>query len=148
MIVGIYIANRSSTITGLETLPTVNLLPLRISTALTIFESAKQIQEDLARISDARNVSTGLWQIYEWTGVKVSTFVNWLRLPEASDGKDEGEEMVGGDFTRDAEIERDEVVEGGNEEFVVPRELEGREGIRDAYIVSPHSTHLIYGRHC
>lgn len=148
VIVGIYIANRSSTITGLETLPTVNLLPLRISTALTIFESAKQIQEDLARISDARNVSTGLWQIYEWTGVKVSTFVNWLRLPEASDGKDEGEEMVGGDFTRDAEIERDEVVEGGNEEFVVPGELEGREGIRDAYIVSPHSTHLIYGRHC
>ncbi|KAE9991139.1 hypothetical protein EG327_000380 [Venturia inaequalis] len=134
VIVGIYIANRSSSITGLEMLPTVNLLPLRINTTLTILDSAKQIQDDLARISDARNVSAGLWQICEWTSVKVGTFVNWLRLPEGDDGRDDGEQGVGGDSTGEAEMERDEIVEGGSEEFVVPKELKGSEGFGDAYI--------------
>ncbi|TLD37492.1 Hydroxamate-type ferrichrome siderophore peptide synthetase [Venturia nashicola] len=134
VIVGVYIANRSSSITGLEMLPTVNLLPLRINTTLTILESAKHIQEDLARISDAQNVSTGLWQIYEWTGVKVGTFVNWLRLPDAADGEDGKEEGVGGNVSREAETETDEIVEGGSEEFVAPRELRGSERTRDAYI--------------
>lgn len=138
VVVGIYIANRSSSITGLETLPTVNLLPLRIDTSLAILDSAKAIQEDLTRISDARNVSTGLWQIYGWTGVKVGTFVNWLRLPETEDGEDDEEDGARGEWTKYAEVERDEVVEGGTEEFVVPRELRGSEGMRDAYVVSQH----------
>ncbi|QDS75545.1 nrps [Venturia effusa] len=134
VIVGIYIANRSSTIAGLDFLPTVNLLPLRINTTLPVLDSAKQIQAGLARISDVQNVSTGLWQIYKWTGVKIGTFVNWLRLPEASDGEVNEEEGLGGDLAREADTERDEITEGGSREFVVPLELQGSGGVREAYI--------------
>jgi amino acid adenylation domain-containing protein len=137
VLIGIYIANRSSSIAGLEMLSTVNLLPLRIDTTLPVLKSAKQIQEDLARVSDAQNVSTGLWQIYEWTGVKVGTFVNWLRLPESSTEKaTEAAQVMDAEATSEAEEERDEINECGSGDFVIPRELQGSDGVREAYIVS------------
>ena len=93
VILGIYLANRSLPISGIEAaaMPTVNLLPLRVCTPLqqTTVESAKQIQRDLQNIGELPNATVSLWEIKNWTGVVVDTFVNFLTLPEAEKTHDE-----------------------------------------------------------
>ncbi|KAL1610378.1 NRPS [Paraconiothyrium brasiliense] len=94
VVVGLYLANRSLPIADLHEvpIPTVNLVPLRVSAPLTtdVFEVAAQIQYDLQEISAPANASAGLWEIAELTGVKVDTFVNFLKLPDGREGAEEG----------------------------------------------------------
>jgi hypothetical protein len=120
-IIGIYIANRFYDNHLLQTSPTVNLLPLRVRTGIPLLESAAQIHADLARISEAQHVSVGLWEIYKWTGVKVRTFVNWLKLP----GGDDGANGIGstGEETGSVKEARDDIIESDASDFEVPREL-------------------------
>ena len=72
-IIGVYLANR----TDLTTYPTLTLVPLRVELAGNLATVAAAIQDDIHRITSG-NQHVGLWQIYEWTGVRVSTFVNFL----------------------------------------------------------------------
>jgi amino acid adenylation domain-containing protein len=87
IIIGIYLANRSHPIPSLITavIPTVNLVPLRISAPLdnTLTDMAAQIQYDMQEISRLENASVALWEIDAWTGVKLDTFVNFLKFPDA-----------------------------------------------------------------
>ncbi|KAF2422748.1 hypothetical protein EJ08DRAFT_475481 [Tothia fuscella] len=150
-IIGVYIANRSDTHgEDLATSPTVNLLPLKIDIQGGILVSAKQIQSDLARISDVENVNVGLWQIERWTRVKVGTFVNYLRLPGEGDGDgfrrdvrvDEKEIRGGGnvmgagsdDMKQDDETKRNDGEET-SETFAVPSELMGNT-VKNVYVPS------------
>ena len=98
IIFGIYLANRSLPPEGLPTLtsPTMNLVPLRIRNVLRtpIFESAETIQQDLHAIGSAENSGVGLWEVLEWTGVKVDCFVNFLSLPGSGDDQDAGRKWV------------------------------------------------------
>ncbi|KAL5115064.1 hypothetical protein ACEQ8H_007039 [Pleosporales sp. CAS-2024a] len=82
VILGIYLANRALAIQGIQhaAVPTLNILPLRVRTQ-DMIQSAKQIQEDLQKISDAQHVGASLWEIDTWTGVKVDSTVNFLTLP-------------------------------------------------------------------
>ncbi|KAK5109039.1 hypothetical protein LTR62_007587 [Meristemomyces frigidus] len=93
IVIGIYLANRSH-LPDLDALayPTLNLVPLRVRRPLeyTTIASAKQIQNDLREIGTAENSSVGLWQIAEWTGVKIDTFVNFLKIPETSARRNDG----------------------------------------------------------
>lgn len=97
IIFGIYLANRSLPLDGLPTraIPTVNLVPLRICNTLQtpLHDTAQAVQRDLHAIGSAENSSVGLWEIVEWTGVKIDCFVNFLTLPgERDDGvNDSGE---------------------------------------------------------
>jgi len=81
-VVGIYLANRASNPT--ITAPTLCIVPLRIRRQASnkdkslLFTTAKQIQADLEKISAQEVVGTGLWEIEEWTGVRVDCFVNFL----------------------------------------------------------------------
>jgi amino acid adenylation domain-containing protein len=88
VVLGIYLAGRSH-IDHLPTLrsPTLNLVPLLVRdvSSAPLLEIAKQIQQDLQAIGSAENSVVGLWEIAAWTGVKVDTFVNFLRLPDAAD---------------------------------------------------------------
>jgi amino acid adenylation domain-containing protein len=96
VVLGLYLANRSLSIAGIETaaIPTVNLLPLRVRTPLTqsTLDAAKQIQRDIQNISELAHASASLHEIKTWTGVTVDSFVNFLTLPsteehtEGSDG--------------------------------------------------------------
>lgn len=92
IILGIYLANRSLPLDGLPTraIPTVNLVPLRIRNALQtpLHESAQAVQRDLHAIGTAENSAVGLWEIFQWTGVKVDCFINFLSLP--GDNDDDG----------------------------------------------------------
>jgi aryl carrier-like protein len=131
VVIGVYMANRDHTIEDLDTSPTVNLLPLRVTTGIGILESARMVQRDLARISEIEHVSVGLWEIAEWTGVKVDTFVNYLKLPGRGD--EFRRDVRGSDKT----TERNEVAVGVIPDLIFEVPMELRDNVvRDAYLVS------------
>lgn len=85
VVFGIYVANRSH-LPELDQLaaPTLNLLPIFVPspTRSGLVDIAKRIDSDLRLIGSAENSGVSLAEIYRWTGVKVDSFVNFLRLPE------------------------------------------------------------------
>ncbi|RMZ71730.1 nonribosomal peptide synthetase 2 [Pyrenophora seminiperda CCB06] len=97
IVIGIYLANRSfAGIPNLSTapIPTVNLLPLRVKSPHDLVGTAKQIQKDLLAISSTpSHAAVSLFEISEWTGVRVDTFVNFLTLPEGPVQQEEQEEQ-------------------------------------------------------
>ena len=89
LVVGLYLANRSHDTEGLSELmaPTVNIVPLRLDNKLShdhesLFVAARKIQDDINEISMVEHSGVSLVEIAEWTGVRISTCVNFLRLPE------------------------------------------------------------------
>jgi len=101
VVFGIYVANRHSTDDGLElaqaTIPTLNFLPLRVKETFnrSILQLAENIQKDLIEFSvNNRNLSS-LWDIYQWTGIQVDCFVNFLKEPkrELEEGHSKSEDL-------------------------------------------------------
>jgi len=151
IVLGIYLANRSH-MDDLSFLaaPTLNVVPLRVRQPSTtnLVDVAKQVQNDLQIISTAPNAQVGLWQVDQWTGVKVDTFVNFLKLPDSS-SEEEGEKAVTSNGqAEDVSIEE---VESGRqtearynvhepasvrEEFSPPKELQ-QNRVAGSYLVSP-----------
>ncbi|KAM6480747.1 non-ribosomal peptide synthetase, siderophore synthesis [Trichoderma sp. SZMC 28011] len=84
VIFGIYLANRTDEALPL-TFPTLNLVPLRVRLGPTdsILEIADTIQNDIHLIAAEGRADVGLWEVAAWTGVKVTSFVNFLSLPDA-----------------------------------------------------------------
>ncbi|KAK5137565.1 hypothetical protein LTR08_008545 [Meristemomyces frigidus] len=95
VVLGIYLANRSH-LPDLDRLavPTLNLVPLRVRSPgeKSLLEVAKQVQANLGGIGAMPAAAAALWEIEEWTGIKLDTFVNFLKLP----GESEGEGELGG----------------------------------------------------
>ncbi|KAH8809024.1 hypothetical protein F5884DRAFT_733793 [Xylogone sp. PMI_703] len=83
VVLGIYLANRALFGEDLSRLvaPTFNILPLRVNNPLNrdIAEIARDIQDDIRRISSAAMSCASLDDIYRWTGVRVNFFVNILK---------------------------------------------------------------------
>ncbi|KAJ5368803.1 Nonribosomal peptide synthase sidC [Penicillium cataractarum] len=89
LVIGLYLANRSYGMEGLSELvaPTVNIVPLRLDNKLSdnhdsLFIAARKIQEDINEISPVEHAGVSLLEISEWTGVRINTCINFLRLPE------------------------------------------------------------------
>ncbi|KAI1618083.1 nonribosomal siderophore peptide synthase SidC, partial [Exophiala viscosa] len=84
VIVGIYLANRSLDIEGLDELnaPTFNIVPLRIRVTGSLLDIAQQVQHDLGEITRMGNCSVSMRDIWAWTKVKVDTYINFLSLPQ------------------------------------------------------------------
>ena len=90
-VVGIYLANRSLDIDGLTELaaPTFNIVPLRVQLGQnTLRETALQVQQDLAEITKLENCGVSMKEIYDWSGLKVNTYVNFLSLPSSNEPED------------------------------------------------------------
>jgi hypothetical protein len=160
VVLGIYLAGRSH-IEHLPTLrsPTLNLVPLlvRSVSSTPLLDIAKQIQQDLQAIGSAENSAVGLWEIAAWTGVKVDTFVNFLRLPDAAE-ENENEHKNGQDEVVRLEAIDDERLAARSQlinpknngetqsvDFQVPKELsplKGQSQTQDvsAYLVSYHKS--------
>ncbi|KAJ5485398.1 Nonribosomal peptide synthase sidC [Penicillium diatomitis] len=92
LVVGLYLANRSYAIEGLSELvaPTVNIVPLRLDDkhshdSTSLLAAAHRIQQDIHAISSEENAGVSLMEIAEWTGIRISTCINFLRLPESDD---------------------------------------------------------------
>ncbi|KAJ5788123.1 hypothetical protein N7457_003113 [Penicillium paradoxum] len=88
LIVGLYLANRSHPIDGLaeSVIPTVNIVPLRLDDKLSdsidsLLDAARRIQTEINEISRPEYSGVSLMEITEWTGVRIDTCVNFLRLP-------------------------------------------------------------------
>ncbi|OAX83260.1 hypothetical protein ACJ72_02381 [Emergomyces africanus] len=92
LVLGIYLANRSHSLDGLPTLiaPTLNIVPLRIALQQenegpqqeSIFRLAQSIQRDLHEVGRMEHSCVSLIEIADWTGVRVDTFVNFIKLPD------------------------------------------------------------------
>jgi aryl carrier-like protein len=136
VVFGIYLANRAPFGEDLSLLaaPTLNLLPVRVKWPLEkgIAEIAKDIQADIHMISAPNMVSASLAEIYEWTGVRVNSFVNILKSLNPGIGFNVVPRAISEwnaiqDLSRRAEIV-DGVI---NVKMVVPED-----GMCEAYLVS------------
>jgi hypothetical protein len=68
-------------------IPTVNIVPLRLDDKHsdsndTLLDAARRIQTEINEISRPEYSGVSLLEIAEWTGVRIDTCVNFLRLPE------------------------------------------------------------------
>ncbi|KAK6395688.1 hypothetical protein LTR65_010708 [Meristemomyces frigidus] len=150
VVLGIYLANRSH-LPELDRLaaPTLNLVPLlvRAPSKQALLDVAKRVQTDLQEIGTVGNSAVGLWEIAEWTGVKVDAFVNFLKLPEQRGAEEEEEEEDDASARQPAMVLREmgerkttaysrvTEPEETSDEFVLPRALREMRG-GDAYPVS------------
>jgi hypothetical protein len=97
VIIGVYLANRGYDLEGLAdlTAPTVNIVPLRIDNAAangeSLFSVAQRVQKDMQEIGRIEYSGVSLAEIADWTGVRVDTCVNFLRLPESGQAQKKGE---------------------------------------------------------
>ncbi|KAL6699421.1 non-ribosomal peptide synthetase, siderophore synthesis [Trichoderma pleuroticola] len=84
IVFGIYLANRTDEALP-PTFPTLNLVPLKVRLASTdsILDIASTIQNDIHLVTVEGRADVGLWEVAAWTGVKVTSFVNFLSLPDA-----------------------------------------------------------------
>ncbi|KAF2761326.1 hypothetical protein EJ05DRAFT_259760 [Pseudovirgaria hyperparasitica] len=93
--IGIYLANRfhpKMESLPSATIPSVNLVPIRVHSLMTesLIDSAIRVHQDLLEIGSFPNAATSLADIYNWTAVRVDTFVNFIRLPGAEPGDESG----------------------------------------------------------
>ena len=81
-VIGVYLSNRGLPIEGLTdtTAPVLNLVPLRLSlsSADTLLGMANRVHNDLQEIGSGSRAAVALWEIKNWTGITVDTFVNFL----------------------------------------------------------------------
>lgn len=100
VVFGVYLANRTSFDDSLQDapFPTLSIVPLRVRLSEgegePLVDVAQRVQADLKEISSFENASAGLWEIAEWTGVRVDSFVNFLSIPHQE--KDSGESRATG----------------------------------------------------
>ncbi|KAJ4355223.1 hypothetical protein N0V95_003118 [Ascochyta clinopodiicola] len=143
IVIGIYLANRSLPIENLSTaaIPTVNLLPLRIQSPLktALVNAATQIQADMQAISDPANATASLYEISEWTGIKVDIFINFLSLPEPEDAPTPSENQVRITPRNSWQELVSRVTELGQSNWTAPEEVLN-ERVNKAYLVSPDSS--------
>jgi len=95
VVFGIYIANRSGSHDNDDgsngfpaSYPRLNLVPLRVDAGggRPLEDVAAAIQRDLGEINSGGRADVGLWEVDAWTGVRVSSFVNFLSLPDEDGG--------------------------------------------------------------
>ncbi|KAG7285684.1 hypothetical protein NEMBOFW57_007977 [Staphylotrichum longicolle] len=121
VVFGIYLANRAEgSEPGARVYPFLRLVPLRVvlKEGASLVDLAVEIQKDIHAISAPVNVEVGLWEVKDWTGITVHSFVNFLGVP--SSVRDEKENGV-----------RLEVVEGlVADTAVVPNRPHNEDGER------------------
>ncbi|KAH6880508.1 hypothetical protein B0T10DRAFT_145339 [Thelonectria olida] len=83
VVFGMYLANRATERGLPSTYPTLNLVPLRviIPQNTSLVDIAAWIQKDIHLISSEGRAEVGLWEIVDLADVRVTSFVNFLSLP-------------------------------------------------------------------
>jgi hypothetical protein len=88
VVFGIYLANRAAANDGLpHTYPTLNLVPLKVDSPAgrSLLDIAGNIQRDIHQITSEGRSNVGFWEIARWTGIQITSFVNFLSLPNDTD---------------------------------------------------------------
>jgi ferricrocin synthase len=144
VVVGIYLANRSHDHGDLSEMlaPTVNVVPLRLPVreGSSLFDSATTIQDDLGKISCIEHSTVSLSDIHEWTGVKINTFLNFLKFADVEDRF-----ILKAKDTRLEEVERKDYLKDHADEPELPCPFANRSPVRqdDIYLVrSPSASQV------
>ncbi|KAK2594207.1 hypothetical protein QQS21_008096 [Conoideocrella luteorostrata] len=135
VIFGIYLANRTMANENLHaTYPTLNLVPLRVifSDGDDLTAVAITIHKDLQLIQTDGNAHVSLWEIYNWTGIRVDMFVNFLSLPDG--GGDDGNSLKDFDLTRRAD--EDTLTDRSTSMGLLNQSWLQDNVVRDAYVAS------------
>ncbi|RSL57370.1 hypothetical protein CEP54_008334 [Fusarium duplospermum] len=84
VVFGMYLANRGVDHDLPPVYPTLNLVPLKVDAPadLSLAVIAEAIQKDIHLILSNGRANVGLWEIAQWTGVQITSFVNFLSLPD------------------------------------------------------------------
>ncbi|GKU16789.1 unnamed protein product [Fusarium langsethiae] len=87
VVFGVYLANRAAGEDVPRTYPTLNLVPLKVSSPISrpLAAVAADIQRDIHLITSDGRAGVGLWEIAQWTGIGITSFVNFLSLPGDAD---------------------------------------------------------------
>jgi ferricrocin synthase len=93
LIIGLYLTNRYTPSTLSLLAPTLTIIPLllpipSLPTPVSLYAAARAIQEDLGKVSAPEVAVVSLSEIREWTGVRVESFVNFLRVPDGDSGRE------------------------------------------------------------
>ena len=84
VVFGMYVANRAeSNDSRMDFYPLLRLVPLcvALSQGARLLDVAAEIQRDIHEISARVNLEVGLWEVKDWTGITVHSFVNFLGAP-------------------------------------------------------------------
>ncbi|KAG5984508.1 NRPS protein [Claviceps digitariae] len=135
VVFGVYLANRTSQSQHLHaTFPTLNLVPLQV----TIPEGndlegiAMAIHKDLQLLQIDTRAQVGLWEIYNWTGIQIDVFVNFLTL---LDGEMDAHSEIGeGALCRRAD--QDQPVDGTKSTELLHQPWLQNNVVKDAYPAS------------
>jgi amino acid adenylation domain-containing protein len=146
VVFGIYLANRAETTErGAAFYPLLRLVPLRVvlRNDASLLEIAAEIQRDIHAISAPVNVEVGLWEIKDWTGVTVDSFVNFLGAPASAVG-DDGESDVRLEVVpeQSADLGASSLRLSDGSEDCTAQEIAGNP-VRDAFPVSVPSSYCI-----
>ncbi|GAB0132555.1 nrps [Epichloe bromicola] len=105
VVFGVYLANRIAQPGNLHAAyPTLNLVPIQVKTAEDshLTTTAMAIHRDLQLIQTDGREQVGLWEIYNWTGIQIDIFINFLSLPD-----DESDiVLTDNDFCRKADMDQ------------------------------------------
>ncbi|KAM0563789.1 hypothetical protein ACHAPJ_001522 [Fusarium lateritium] len=87
VVFGVYLANRAANHDLPQTYPTLNLVPLRVDSPTTrpFAVVVENVQRDIHLITSGGRSDVGLWEIAQWTGIQITSFVNFLSLPNVTD---------------------------------------------------------------
>ncbi|KAK0617614.1 non-ribosomal peptide synthetase [Immersiella caudata] len=131
VVFGIYLANRGDSDSPMYPTLRLVLLRVRLDPDGDLVTVAERIQRDILQISARPNVDVGLWEILEWTGVKVDSFVNFLSVTGNAEGSDGGSNGDGGLVFEEVPAEEAAVGEE-NEHLKVLEDMKGNV-VADAY---------------
>ncbi|KAK3315687.1 non-ribosomal peptide synthetase [Apodospora peruviana] len=138
VIFGVYIANRAEVDErNVLPSPTLCLVPLRVKMdkRKSLIEVSAAIQEDLHMISASENVGVGLWEVKDWSGVVLDSFVNFLGASPAQRRYtvvEDGNMMVALEDVTNEDEDQALQDRGGGDDMPL-RELPGNIIVRDAY---------------
>ncbi|UKZ83008.1 putative NRPS-like protein biosynthetic cluster [Trichoderma virens FT-333] len=136
VVFGIYLANRADEALPL-TFPALNLVPLRVHLAPSdnILEVASMIQDDIHLIAADGHADVGLWEVAAWTGVTITSFVNFLSLPDTpsdvSNGISSDIELIA--VQSDEHVAQDTFTNGNKEEEDASHPCLIMNPVRDAF---------------
>jgi amino acid adenylation domain-containing protein len=87
VVFGMYLANRAAGENLPQTYPTLNLVPIRVNSPVDrpLVVVAADIQRDIHQITSDGQSEVGIWEITQWTGIGITSFVNFLTLPSDTD---------------------------------------------------------------
>lgn len=143
VVFGVYLANRTEVNEpGARFYPFLRLVPIRVllREGWSVVDAAVEVQRDIHAVSSAVNVEVGLWEIKDWTGITVDSFVNFLQASAPVDGAEQGNVRL--EVLEDVEILSGESREMTSEKADGETLYTGIDNnpVRDAYPVSvPYS---------